>query len=173
MSQLKDRWYVASLAALVAILLVATLTLATTGSQGDAQVVASPTAAPATPTRVAPAPTPTPDRAAGALDFGRALDLGRISDALSVYRTRYGAYPYTAGAVTAVCAQGSEAACALFAIDPELPVDDGLSPYWYASDGASYTLVAVAALPQPDTSACPATLPAGVSQVMCVRVGGE
>mgnify|MGYP001608768861 CR=1 FL=1 len=174
-----DRGYLAGLGALGAIVLAAVaLAVAgpsgASGTSGDASVTAS------TPT-VASSPAQTAasgDAADGlALDYARALDLGRLRDALSAYYARYARYPDTSGGVETLCGTLRSAGCDLREVAASVKSDvafgDGEAPYWYQSDGATYfVLVARASLAQGD-AVCPASLPEPLREgpVMCLRGG--
>jgi len=166
----RDVWYISALAGLCLIVVVAvalSMTAASNEPHAEARSAATATAAPA----ATPAPAPSPDPVT--LDFARGLDLGKIRDAMTLYRQRHGAFPTTSGQLTELCNDSSDAGCVLSEVWPGLPFGDGASDYWVSSDGAAYTLVAVAALPQPDTSSCPAQLPAELAGrlLMCLHPG--
>jgi hypothetical protein len=169
MGNFKDPWYAASLAALAAIALIACVALLSGGSPADADAGAS------------TAPAATPQAASTAvvddvtLDFARGLDLGSIRNALIAHYASHGSFPDTDGVVTELCASPDDVGCALQEIDANVPTDDGDSPYWYVSDGSTYTLIAVAALPQADTSSCPSALPEALAgeQLMCTSGRGR
>jgi hypothetical protein len=167
----QDRTYVASLGVLLAVIVVAGAFVLAGGSSGEAE---SPLQAGAIATPISSAmPTATVD--AATLDFARALDLLAIRDALSAYHEEYGDVPDTGGEVVTLCEEPDDAACALSDFNDELAFDDGVSPYWYASDGATYTLIARAAEEQPSGQSCPSRLPAALSDgpVMCMTGEGE
>jgi hypothetical protein len=167
----QDRSYVTSLGALVAIIVVAGAFVIAGGSSSQAdstpQVVATATSI----SRATPAATAD----AATLDFARALDLLAIKDALSAYHDEHGAVPDTGGEVVTLCEDPSDAGCALSDFDDALRFHDGTSPYWYVSDGATYTLIAMAAEEQPSGQPCPSTLPAALSSgpIMCMSGEGE
>jgi hypothetical protein len=103
------------------------------------------------------------------LDARRALDLGELRDALNSYALIFGGYPTTGGAFTTVCARSTDPACDMIAHGRNLPVSDGSLPYWYASDGVSFTLMAQMQT-WPDVDSCPEALPPeiGEAPVACV-----
>ena len=103
------------------------------------------------------------------LDARRALDLGELRDALNSYAQFFGKYPATGGAFTTVCVSWTDPACDVIAHGRGLPVNDGLLPYWYASDGDSFTLMARVQT-WPDVDSCPDALPPEIGQapVACV-----
>ena len=159
---LRDYWYTGSLLALC-LVFAGIMALRATG--GDASPDES---------ALAPSPTATPPPAPAAadpvaLDFARALDLNSVRDALIAYEARNGAFPSTGGGLTTLCASKNDRGCALREVAAGVPFNDGLAPYWYASDGRTYTLAARAALPQADTSQCPDALPPELSDtpIMC------
>jgi hypothetical protein len=118
-------------------------------------------------------PTGTPDVDSVALDFGRALDLGTIRDTLTQYYDANGAYPDTNGELVVLCVDDEGPGCVLAQYNADVPFDDGLSPYWYQSDGETWTLVARAALEQANNGSCPAPLPDELTNapVMCMNGG--
>jgi hypothetical protein len=159
---LRDYWYTGSLLALC-LVFAGIMALRATGSD------ASPGESAAAPPSTATAP-PTPSATDPVtLDFARALDLNAIRDALIAYEARNGAFPSTGGGLTTLCATKNDRGCDLREVNAGVPFSDGPAPYWYASDGRTYTLVARAALPQGDTSMCPDTLPPELSDtpIMC------
>ena len=159
---LRDYWYTGSLLALC-LVFAGVMSLRATGGEaapGESTAAPSPTATvPPTPNATDPV----------TLDFARALDLNAIRDALIDYEVRNGAFPSTGGALTTLCATKNDRGCALREVNAGVPFNDGVAPYWYASDGGTYTLVARAALPQGDTSRCPDALPPELSDtpIMC------
>jgi hypothetical protein len=172
---LRDPLYSAAFATLVIIAIAAGAIAAadrTSGATpGDAPVpAATATVRPASTPR--PVPTATPAENIWA-DSQRLLDLANVRDALQTYRARNGAYPSTDGDFSTLCARSLDAGCLLLSVAPDLKAGDGDEPYWYASDGATYTLLAVVSA-QPETSGCPADLPAELRgrPVACVSTGG-
>jgi hypothetical protein len=172
----RDPWYALSIAALVLIAVAAVVVRVTAGTSPDVRAVvstATPRATEAVATATA-APTETPDADSVQLDFVRALELGTIRDALTAYADDNGAFPSTNGELVVLCdADGDGPGCVLTAYNTGVPFNDGLSPYWYASDGVTFTLVGIAALPQPSNGDCPAELPSALSNahVMCMNGG--
>lgn len=163
----RDRRYLASLGVLAIVLVTALL--AGHRSTTNAQPAGGRQTVPATQTAV---PTPSRDRTPGAdellLDSKRALDLKKIAAALATLHDATGAYPSTFDAFSIICATPQSTACALSALAGTVPSGDGQSPYWYRSDGRSYTLFTrTSSLPN---SACPADLPPPLlgSPVYCV-----
>jgi hypothetical protein len=173
MGKYADRGYLASLAVIAAMVLAGATVLiagggASSGAEPPKTAVATRTTAPATPTA-----QPTADPVT--LDFARALDLGAIRDALAAYRREHGSFPSTGGDVVTLCAATGDVGCGLRAIKQDLRFDDGASPYWYASDGSEYTLIARASLEQPTPQDCPDALPGELQPgpLMCMRGQGE
>jgi hypothetical protein len=160
---LRDPRYLVPLAILVAVLL-----LSVAWGRGNRSVSGT---EPADPT-------------AGTLDAGvappsltadgrRSFDLSRIRDALAVYRQRYGGFPGTANVTTTLCAQPTDAGCALGGVVRRLRFADGAGrPYWYVSDGATYYALIAASDADGDPGMCPTPLPVEVAggPVMCVRM---
>jgi hypothetical protein len=158
----RDPWYAAALAALAALVVVAAIVHLTGRPPGAAQT-----------SKPDPRPAATVDVVAGTLDYARGVDLGQIAGALGAYRIKHGAYPNTGGKLTLLCGDdGNEPGCALIEVNPDVPVYRGGEPYWYISDGRSFTIVSTAAQPGQDMSTCPKELPPGISQAICLR-GGE
>lgn len=180
MRSFSDRGYLAGIGALCTIVLVAVAvavigSAGANGTSGDTIVAAStPTVAPSA------AQTGAPDTADGlTLDYARALDLGRLRDALGAYYAQYTRYPDTNGEVAMLCGTLRSVGCDLRAVaalvKADAPFGDGETPYWYQSDGATYfVLVARASLAQ-DRTACPLSLPEPLSEgpVMCLRGGAR
>jgi hypothetical protein len=173
---LRDPLYSAALATLAIIAIVAGAIAAADRTSGASPADAPPAAtatstAPPASTRV-PIATATPAENIWA-DSQRLLDLANVRDALQTYRARNGAYPSTDGDFSTLCARSLDAGCLLLSVAPDLKAGDGDEPYWYASDGTTYTLLAVVSAP-PETSGCPADLPAELRgrPVACVSTGG-
>jgi hypothetical protein len=126
-----------------------------------------------TPTRapVATSQAATPDDAA--IDTRRGADLQRLSDALAAYHQRHDTYPTTRNAITQVCGAETDAGCALNAITGGLVFKDGDDPYYYASDGARYVLMARAKVAG-EARGCPVGLPAELvaGGVICMTSEG-
>jgi hypothetical protein len=120
---------------------------------------------------VATSDAATPDDAA--IDMRRAADLQRLSDALAAYHQRHDTYPTTRNAITQVCGADTDAGCALRAITADLVFKDGDDPYYYASDGARYVLMA-RAKEIGDARGCPVGLPAELAAggVICMSSEG-
>jgi len=171
MGSYQDRWYLGSLGALVGIIVAATALLLIGSSSTGAE---SPAQARATETTLVQA-TATPAADPATLDFARALDLLAVREALSGYYAEFGAFPSTDGALETLCDRADDAGCALREFNAELSFNDGKTPYWYASDGSLYTLVARAELEQPEGQSCPDELPDGLSSgpVMCMTGEGD
>lgn len=124
-----------------------------------------PAAAPNVPARSQA--TPSAD------DTRRTADLAALRDLLETYRSRNGAYPTTEDYILTLCATAWDAGCLLTTVSSHVPASDGQHPYWYRSDGASYTLFAIVDAP-PDRGDCPSQLPQALSggPVLCVRSTG-
>ena len=120
-----------------------------------------------------PAAATTPAYSDVLLDARRQLDLGTLADALELYRTQYGAYPSTNNQFQTVCVSQWDAGCQLPFVTSKVPSSDGETPYWYRSNGRSFTLFAPAAI-APSKDACPTEFPAalGNGPLYCV-FGGE
>jgi hypothetical protein len=165
---LRNPRYLLPLAALIAVTVISlVLAQATSTDAGSSpQTTAQPaaTVVPASPTRAAPS----------AADARRAADLAKIGDLLATYKSRNGTYPTTEQYFSTLCQLAFDAGCLLTTISKELPVTDGATPYWYRSDGQSYSLFAVAdAKPDPDN--CPDEVPptlAGKPLICLSSAGG-
>ena len=120
-----------------------------------------------------PAAATTPAYSDVLLDARRQLDLGTLADALERYRTQYGAYPATNNQFQTVCFNQFDTGCQLLSVTPNVPGSDGETPYWYRSNGRTFTLFAPAAI-APSKDACPAEFPAalGDGPLYCL-LGGE
>ena len=118
-------------------------------------------------TRAAGTASPTPDDAAS--DARRLSDLQRISDALAVLHQRRGSYPSTKNAVARLCGSADDAGCALKTVAADLAYAYGDDPYYYASNGERFVLVARARTAT-DTKPCPLGLPAELAAgpVICL-----
>lgn len=160
--------YLLPLAVLIGVTAVSlALTRAGSGSSATPQPSA------VQPTATAPvAPTPT-QPAESSADARRRADLAALADLLETYRSRNGTYPTTQGYFNTVCTQAFDAGCLLTTVSKQLPVTDGTHPYWYRSDGASYTLFAYADA-KPAQDDCPAALPPALAggPVICLNSGG-
>lgn len=132
-----------------------------------------------TPTLDTSVPTAVPEATArtqptqSADDARRTADLAELRGLLETYRSRTGAYPATESYTLTLCATAWDAGCLLTSVSSHLPASDGLHPYWYRSDGASYTLFALVDAP-PDRNDCPPQLPPTLSggPVLCVNSPG-
>lgn len=171
----RDYWYVASLVALSLIFALANVVVIQGGTPAgaDSAAVATPTRPAVATQRAAPTPAPTADPVTA--DFARTLDLAAARDALGAYYRANGAFPATNGGVTTLCDDAADAGCVLSSMDVELSFDDGDDPYWYASDGRTFTLIARAALSQPGEQPCPENLPAQLASgpVICMTGRGD
>jgi hypothetical protein len=164
-STLRNPRYLLPLAALIAVTVISlALAQATSTDAGSSpQTVARPTAVPASPTPVAQSPA----------DGRRAADLATIGDLLATYKSRNGTYPTTDKYFATLCQLAFDAGCLLTTISKNLPVTDGANPYWYQSDGQSYTLFAVADA-KPDPDICPAEVPPALAgkPLICLSSAG-
>jgi hypothetical protein len=110
------------------------------------------------PTRTpGPSPTMAPEQATATRealvggserDLTRVQDLAGLKEALEEYRDEHGGYPNTQGNIQTLCAfTGADKGCELREVLSPLPEDPLGDPssngYWYASNGATYTLYAV------------------------------
>ena len=86
-----------------------------------------------------PAAATTPAYSDVLLDARRQLDLGTLADALELYRTQYGAYPSTNNEFQTVCVNQYDAGCQLLSVTPKVSGSDGETPYWYRSNGRTFT----------------------------------
>jgi hypothetical protein len=162
----KDLAFTGSIGVLVAVAL-ASVALRVSDSGASTSVPAAvATAAAAEPAATAsPTPRPTATPTAGEIlaDAVRTLDLAAWADALAVHRERTGSYPSSRAQFVRLCAAPSDPTCELRSIDPALKFGDGVVPYWYRSDGTSYTLV-THVLFEPDDNSCPDDLPAHLAE---------
>ena len=155
-------------AAVVVVIVAFVIAVAGSHERGGTQARAAPTAAP-----VATAvPARTPTLAEQLQDARRELDLASVAGALDAYATFFGKYPSTGGSVQTLCAQPSDAGCTINRYSTNLPLSDGTQPYWYASDGRTYTLLAHVAVP-PAEDRCPADLRQALrdASVFCLNGG--
>jgi hypothetical protein len=115
--------------------------------------------------------TATADDAA--IDARRTADLQRLKEALVLYRRRRGAVPSTNNAIVPACVVPTDAGCALSVAQNDLHYADGGDPYWYASDGTRFVLIAPMKSAA-DASDCPPGLPAelAVGPLFCLKGGG-
>jgi hypothetical protein len=141
-------------AAVIVVAVAFIIAVARNHEDSGQQVHVVPTVA-ATATAV---PAPTPTLAEKLQDVRRQQDLASIRKSLDGYATFFGKYPSTGGAFQTLCAAPSDAGCTINRYSKNLPLSDGTQPYWYASDGRSFTLLAHVAT-APDVDACPADVP--------------
>ena len=129
-------------------------------------------AAPAATATAAPTPTPPgPSPEVAALDARRRSDLVVIATLLETYRTRNASYPSTQNDFATLCAQAFDAGCLLTTVTKELPAKDGTYPYWYQSDGKTYTLFSRLQTAVAD-SGCPAQTPPALANMPTVCLSG-
>lgn len=159
---LRDPFYLGSLAALLAVAVISVAAGAAGGSRAGApaprQAVAT-----ATSTSIAtPAAAPTPQLWEQLLDARRLLDLQTLAGALETYRQRFGTYPSTGGATTALCKDSGDAGCKLSSVSAQLPYNDGTYDYLYRSDGTTFTLSTRLQTPRPPDG-CNGGVPAALA----------
>lgn len=113
-----------------------------------------------------------PSPAPAVTDSSRLQDLASVRAALALYYSLNHIYPSTVGKPQTLCQQESDAGCLLRTVRPTLPFDDGTEPYWYSSNGLSYTLYAAANSAGNDHP-CKGAVPAAFTgrPVMCVSGG--
>ena len=120
------------------------------------------------------------DLDAQARDIVRQADLRRIAGALITHWYQLGSFPSTGGLadLQSLCASPDDAGCALEAILADLPRDPRGYPevngYWYASDGTTYIVYALAETKEPWSGPrCPSTPPqlAGRGDLQCLSSG--
>lgn len=179
MRSFSDRGYLAGLGALCAIVFIAAA-LAIAGPSGASGTPVDRPLAASTPATAPPAAqTAMSDETADglALDYARALDLGRLRDALGAYYAQYARYPDTTSEVAMLCGTLRSAGCDLREVAAFVKADvafsDGEMAYWYQSDGATYFVLIARASRYQDETACPSSLPEPLrgSPVMCLRGG--
>ena len=175
---LRDPRYLLPLGILVGVILASAIIVHVDAGQATGTppiaTIELPAQSTSTATVAAPAPV-TPGLDDVLLDSRRALDLGELRDALTMYKKKNGAYPLGGDVVTPVCAQDSDAGCVLSLVSPGIAFTDGKLPYWYASDGETYFVVIARAQIPADESQCPASLPPALvgTPVLCLRGGGS
>jgi len=109
------------------------------------------------------APTAVPSPIAEILDQTRKDDLQQIAAALEKYYDKKKEYPTTGGNLQTVCTyEEIDAGCKLKDFLDPIPSDPrgdaAQNGYWYASDGKSYSLIAIVDLEANSSSeACPDT----------------
>ncbi len=106
------------------------------------------------------------------LDSRRKLDLGELHDALEAYAGVFGKYPSTSGKLTTFCSMWTDAGCDVLTHGQGLPASDGFVPYWYASDGDSYTLMAYVR-DAPVIDECPDAVRSQIMEVSALCVSGQ
>ncbi|MBI5283709.1 MAG: hypothetical protein HY874_01315 [Chloroflexi bacterium] len=162
---IRDPRYIVPFAVLICVIgASAVLGRSTSSAAGEPVPAATATAAP-TP---AP-PGPSPEDAA--LDARRRSDLVVIATLLETYRTRNATYPSTQNDFATLCAQAFDAGCLLTTVTKELPAKDGTYPYWYQSDGKTYTLFSRLQTAVADSS-CPAQVPPALANMPTVCLSG-
>ena len=105
-------------------------------------------------------------------DYARGIELGVLREtALSYYRQN-GSFPGTGDRIIEICKDNANVACGLKLANPDIPIEDGRSPYLYASDGATYALFIARSDVQGDTAQCPELVPRELAShpLMCARV---
>ncbi|HYM16727.1 MAG TPA: type II secretion system protein GspG [Dehalococcoidia bacterium] len=159
---LRSPWYLAPFVALIAVTVVSLVLAQRTSSNA----VAAPGGVQAAATRTA---TPTQSAA----DARRTADLAAIGKLLETYKAANGTYPTTERYFTTLCQRAFDAGCLLTTIAKGVPFTDGSNPYWYRSDGRSYSVFAAAdAAAAPNN--CPSELPPALAgkAVLCVNSAG-
>lgn len=171
---LRDPLYAGSVAALVVVAVIAASLMLFSGeSSAEPQAVVTPsptnTVAPpqATPTRTA-----TPSYGDILADTQRLLELAKVRDALASYFDENESYPSTGGEFETVCEEAIDSGCALREVDSDVPSGFQDEPFWYQSDGASYTLFARVAVAQAESN-CPDEIPPALEggNVACIEEG--
>jgi hypothetical protein len=173
---LRDPWYLVSLAVLFAVLAIS---LGFAGGSSSAstpgpQAVASPaTVASVAVPPEAPAAEPTPTLAQVTLDARRAQDLETDGAALDLYRARQGSYPSSEDLFMTFCSLAYDPGCQVTFVTKKISAADGTYPYWYRSDGKTYTLFARVETPLADNH-CPSELPPQLASlpVLCASAPG-
>jgi hypothetical protein len=163
---LRDARYVVPFTVLVGVIV---LSAALAGVQPAHMAPGLAASAPDTATNVS-APT---QPALSPADARRTADLATLSDLLETYRSRNGTYPSTEGYTLTLCATAWDPGCLLASLSSHLPASDGTHPYWYRSDGASYTIFALVDA-SPNQADCPAPLPPALSggPILCMNSPG-
>jgi hypothetical protein len=160
---LRDARYVVPFTVLVGVVVVSAALAEAQPAQTSPGLGAS---APAAATNV-PEPTQSP------ADARRAADLATLRDLLEQYRADHGAYPTTEHYTVTLCATAWDAGCLLTTLSSRVPASDGTHPYWWRSDGSSYTIFAFVDAP-PAQDDCPTELPKALAggPVLCVNSPG-
>jgi type II secretory pathway pseudopilin PulG len=165
---LRDPRYIVPLAVLICVIGVSAA-LGRSASNAAGEPVASTPTAEAT---AAPTATPLgPSQEDAALDARRRSDLAAIAVALDAYRTRNGSYPSTQNDFATLCAQAFDAGCLLTTVTKQLPANDRTYPYWYQSDGTTYTLFSRLQTAVADSD-CPAQTPPALANMPTVCLSG-
>ena len=154
---LRDPSYVVSLAVLFGVIAVS-LGFAAGSSSASAP---------------SPSAVPSPTLAQVLLVSRRALDLSADAAALETYRARYDAYPSSEGLFMTFCNLAYDPGCRVISVTEKISAGDGTYPYWYRSDGKTYTLFAQVETPLANNH-CPAELPPLLASlpVLCVSAPG-
>jgi hypothetical protein len=171
---LRDRTYLLGLAVITGVLAFS-LAFGGGSSSGTPQhEVESPSA---TATVSSPSPTatlsvpPTPTLTQLLLDSKRAFDLARDATALELYRRRSGSYPSSNSEFTHFCTLAFDPGCQLLSVTTDFTGGDAIHPFWYRSDGKTYTIFAQAEGAVADNN-CPPELPPALTDVPVLCVGG-
>jgi hypothetical protein len=165
---LRDPRYAVPFAVLICVIAVSAVLGRSTSSASGEPAAAAPTA------EATPVPTATPRGPSGedaALDARRRSDLAAIAAALDTYRTRNGSYPSTQNDFATLCTQAFDAGCLLTTVTKQLPAKDGTYPYWYQSDGKTYTVFSRLQTAVAD-SGCPAVVPPALAGMPTVCLSG-
>jgi hypothetical protein len=108
------------------------------------------------------------------LDTRRRDDLSAAAAALETYRAKHGGYPPTNDEFGTLCAQAFDAGCLLTTVTNHLAASDGTYPYWYRSNGTTYTLFTRLQTPLADDG-CPSQIPPALASmpVFCLSGGSR
>jgi hypothetical protein len=164
---IRDPRYSLPLAVLICVIVVSAV-LGRTGTQAstaqDAPAASGPT--------VVSSPAPSgPSAADVALDTRRRDDLASVAGALDAYRAKAGVYPSTQGDFATLCVRAFDAGCLLTTVTKQLAASDGAYPYWYQSDGKTYTLFTRLQTAM-DANGCPAQAPPALASVSIYCLSG-
>lgn len=173
---LRDRTYLIGLAVLAAVLALSVAFGGGSSSSAPEQVAGSPSA---TATGTAPLPTstvpvpPTPTLTQVLLDSKRAFDLARDAAALELYRKRLGSYPSSNDEFLHFCTLAFDPGCQLISVTKDFAGGDAVHPFWYRSDGKTYTIFAQAETTVANNN-CPKELPPLLTDVpvLCISPAG-
>ena len=163
-----DPRYTVPFAVLICVIAVsAVLGRSTSNAAGEPAVATATAAATAAPTATPSAPS----QEDAALDARRRSDLVVIATLLETYRTRNASYPSTQNDFATLCTRAFDAGCLLTTVTKQLPANDGTYPYWYQSNGKTYTLFSRLQTAVAD-SGCPAQTPPALANMPTVCLSG-